>query len=183
MDLGMFRWGRNGFWVTIAGPPVIMAAVYLPCTLYGHYLNRSSERLDSLLNHVPQMNTTVRLAADTLKRLAPVRGREGESSADLSLRIQIMAQQHGVVIRSLMPEDGPGQGKAGVTSDLSMTSVTMQGEGPLSGIAAMLDSLQRPECLCRLDNVRIRLITMVPDPVYGCDVVMRCYKAPAFEEE
>ncbi|MEI6971109.1 MAG: hypothetical protein WCL44_06285 [bacterium] len=185
MDLGILRLGRMGFWVAIAGPVAILAAVYLPGRLYARHINRTCDRGGAILDYMPEMNAKTRLAVATITRLVPVRGRDGDGSADLSLRIQVMAQQHGVVVRSLMPDqEGPVPGKAagGRPPELPATIATMQCEGSLQGIAVMLDELQRPECLCRLDSVHIRTVTRLPEPVYGCEVVMRCYKAPAVEE-
>ncbi|MEI7435487.1 MAG: hypothetical protein WCL16_01610 [bacterium] len=170
----MFRWGKTGFVVWVVGPVALMAAIYLPGTLYCRQLNKTCDRRMAILNYLPEMDRQTQRAVATLKRLDPLRGSEVDHGAELSLRIEKMAQQHGLGIRSLKIEDGAVPDKTG---GVPYFTVTLQGEGGLQAIVETLNDLQRPEYLCRVATVRMRVMTWIPERVYGGDIVLRCHGA------
>lgn len=177
MDLGMFRGGKAGFWAWVVGPLALMAVVYLPAMLYGRHLNRICDQRTAVLQSIPEMNRQLQRATDTLKRFVPFSAVASDGGADLNQRIQKAAQQHGVGIRSLTTEKGDGGGRSGI----AYGTVTLQGEGVLAAVINLLDDLQKPESLCHVDAVRLKVMTWEPERIYSSDIVLRCYGAPAPE--
>lgn len=177
MDLGMFRGGKAGFWAWVVGPLALMAVVYLPAMLYGRHLNKTCDRRTAVLQSIPEMNRQLQRATDTLKRFVPFSGVATDGGAELNQRIQKAAQQHGVGVRSLTTEKGDGVSHSGI----AYGTMTLQGEGALASVISLLDELQKPESLCRVDAIRLKVMTWEPERIYSSDIVLRCYGASAPE--
>ena len=170
MDLGLFESSRLRFWLWLATPVVVVAAVTVFSLGWLRQERRGLEARRVLADDLPMLEVQVRKADALLKSVALASDQTVAATEAVSRRLDEAARNAGLTIRSM--KFGESTESVG---GLVALKVAIQVQGPLRGVVQWLDEIQRPGLLLGVVQADLAALALPPDDTFSGDVVLRVY--------
>lgn len=174
MDLGQFRRSRTGFWAWVAVPILVIGVVSYALNTYCRHVNAAQDSRKVFVEMMPEMTRALVDAKETAEFFRSGRGGATGSLEDLTSWLNEAAQEAGFVVNSLRVKKEEGD----VASSEALQEVVINGDGRLRVIMKYLNTLHRPQSMTAVKSARLTVKQHDADPLYGAELVLKCYLLP-----